>query len=155
MDSQTKKVIYFAVETIAYFILTPILIGTILFTYTYLKFGNLLEIGETKLLEDGGLNLLLFQSFASPLIILIAKKAKLRFLEFWSVLFLTIPIGYFVNGRLHYEPGDEYIGFWPMIIVTLLYYELFYKKYSLRNWLRISPKYNLNSLLFKSEKNTQ
>jgi hypothetical protein len=155
MDSQTKKVIYFAVETIAYFILTPILITTILFTYTYLKFGNLLEIGETKLLEDGGLNLLLFQSFASPLLILIAKKAKLRFFEFWSVLFLTIPIKYFLYGRLNYEPGDEYVSFWPIIIVTLLYFEIFYKKYLLRELLRISPKYNLNSLLFKSKKNAQ
>ncbi len=151
--------IKFVLQTILFFCGIPFLISFILILYSIVKYDNIIGFKNLLLLEDVGMSIVLYQSFLSPLLILIFKKIKWVYIEFWSVLYLTLPIYFIINGRLNYEPGDEYGGeeaFLLMFCSTLIYYELFYNTYLFRDLLNINNKYslkNLISVLLKSKSN--
>lgn len=153
MNSTLKQFISFTIQTVVFFTLIPFVITLFLLIISFIKYGNILEFKQLLLLNDVGLSIVLFQSFLSPLFVFIFKRTRLIFLEFWSILYVTLPIHYLIYGRLLYEPGDSYIGFEPLIVVTILYYELFHDTYFLRKWMKLDSKYSIKSLLQKTKPN--
>lgn len=149
--------IKFVLQTILFFCGIPFLISFILVLYSIVKYDNIIGFKNLLLLEDVGMSIVLYQSFLSPLLILIFKKLKWIYIEFWSVFYLTLPIYYIINGRLKYEPGDEFgggEGFLLIFITTIIYYELFYKTYLVRQILNINERFGLKiiiSKIFKSK----
>jgi len=141
--------IKFVLQTILFFCGIPVLITLLLFVISIIKYGYFLGFRNLLLLDDVGLSLILYQSFLSPLLIVLFKKIKWIYIEFWSVFYLTWPILYFINGSLHFYPGNDlepmnflFINFTSIII----YYELFHKSYSLRKLLKINEKFSLKKL---------
>lgn len=149
----------FILQTVLFFFGIPFLISCLLILYSIVKYENLSGFKNLLLLEDVGLSIVLYQSFLSSLFIIIFKKFKFKYLEFWSVLYITLPIYFIINGRLNYEPGDEYGGgeaFFLMFFTTLIYYELFYNSYLVRGLLNINNRYSLKyliTMLLKSKSN--
>jgi hypothetical protein len=145
-----KSIIAFVLQSVLFFIGIPIIINIILFSYSIFVFGSILKFKNLLLLDDIGLSIVLYQAFLAPILIWIFRKIKWKFIEFWSVLYLTLPITYIFYGRLKYETGDEFIGgdnLLLIIITTLIYYELLYNTYLVRDGFKINKRYRLRTII--------
>lgn len=154
-----SNLLAFILQSVLFFLTIPIIISCILMLYSVYQFGSISKFRDLLLLSDWGLSIVLYQAFLSPLFILIFRRLKWEYIEFWSVLYLTLPVSYIFYGRLIYEPGDEFIGGGSLFLLfgtTLLYYEFLYDSYLIRDFIKISKRYSFKALIdfIKREKSS-
>ena len=145
-----KKIFIFFFETSLFLLGIPIIIIIIFVGYSALHPIGMILVNEFFILKTPGESILFYQAILSPFLIRLFRLYNWKIMEFWSVVYLTIPLSFIFYGRLRYEPGDEFIGsvsFLTMVILTFIYYEWFYKSYCIKNMFKIPDRYNLKELI--------
>lgn len=141
-----RIILKFVLQTTIHYVIIPILIFLGMISYFKLKFGNLINMVDIYINNDLGDTLVIFQSFGSPLLILLSRRFKWKYLEFWSVIYLGFLIHYLIDGGL-YVSGDDLIDPSFLFLFPIVYYELIYENSYLRSLIGLNSRFNLKKNL--------